>query len=174
MQFRLWMVMVTVAVSAGIMAELGQRRERLARIGAAHRERAAACFRRIPSLCKWGQTPRSIEAFYRREGPTVWLDYQMARYHGALAYPYENAADRTWLPLLLDLPPLDGLRNVRTLAQWGMEAALEATPFLGIFVLRLTLRAGAAKAVGVSFEHRKMKPLSKKRWCTSREAERGW
>ena len=76
MQFRLWMAMVAVAISAGILAEFGQRRERLARLGIAHRERADACFDRTGRICKLGETPTSIEAFYRRQGPTVWSDYQ--------------------------------------------------------------------------------------------------
>jgi hypothetical protein len=119
MQFRLWMIMLTVAVSAGVIAELSQRRERLARLARPHRERANACFARIPGICGMGETPKSIEAIFRGDGPTAWLDYQTGWYHGTLGFPYEEAARREWLPLLLDLPPLDSFRNVPCLRRVG-------------------------------------------------------
>jgi hypothetical protein len=144
-RFRLWMPMVTVAICAAVMAEIGQRRERLARLCIAHHERADACFDRTGRICKLGETPASIEAFYRRQGPTVWLHCEMGLFHLALAYRYDQAANRPWLPMLSELPPIGRFRDVRALAQWGLEALLEATPLFGIFMLLLTLRAATFK-----------------------------
>jgi hypothetical protein len=152
LRFQLWVVMVTVAVSAGVTAEFGQRRKRLARLCIAHHERADACFDRTGRICKFGETPASIEAFYRRQGPTVWSDFQTGLYHLALANEYGEAANRPWLPMLSDLPPLDGLRDIRALAEWGLEAFLEAGPLSGIFVLLVILRAGTPRAVRLSSE----------------------
>jgi hypothetical protein len=135
------MVMVAVAICAGVLAEFGLRRERLVRLCHAHHERADACFDRTGRICKLGQTPRSIDAFYRRQGPTVWLDYQTGLYHAALSYKYDEAANRPWLPMLSDLPPPDGITDIRALAEWGLEALLEATPLFGVGVLLLTVRA---------------------------------
>jgi hypothetical protein len=67
MQFRLWLVLVTVVVSAGMMAELGQRRERLARLCIVNRGRADACFDLTRRICDFGEISSDIEAFYRRQ-----------------------------------------------------------------------------------------------------------
>jgi hypothetical protein len=149
-RFRLWMAMVAVAIFAGVTAEMVQRPGRLARLCITHHERADAYFDRIGRICKFGETPASIEAFYRRQGPSAWRDYQAALYHLALAKECDEAANRTWLPLLAGLPPLDGFRNVRSPAEWGLEAVMEALPFFGIFALLLTFRAGTTKTVGLS------------------------
>jgi len=100
--------------------------------------------------CTFGETAQSIDAFYRRKGPKVWRDYQTSLYHSTLSYGYGKAADRTWLPMLSDLPPLGECRNLRALAEWGLEALLEATPLFGIIVLVLTFRAGTTKSVALS------------------------
>jgi hypothetical protein len=151
-RFRLWVAMVAVAIFAGVAAEMVQRRGRLARLCIAHHERADAYFDRIGRICKFGETPASIEAFYRSQGPSAWLDYQTARYHLTLANEYDEASNRPWLPLLAGLPPFDGFRDVRSLAEWGVEAAMEAMPFAGIFALLLTLRTGTRQTVGRFFE----------------------
>ena len=145
MRFRLWMAMVTVAVCAGVMAEIGQRRERLARLCSEYHERADACFDRSGRICKLGETPASIEASYRRQGPSEWLDYQKGLYHLNLANQYDQAANRPSLPMLPALPPIGRFMDTRTLAQWGLEALLEATPLFGILLLLLTLREANAK-----------------------------
>jgi hypothetical protein len=108
-------------------------------------ERADACFDRTGRICKLGETPASIEAFYRRQGPTVWLNYQKGLYYLTLANQYDQAANRPSLPMLFELPPIGRVRDIRTLAPWGLEALLEATPAFGIFLLVLTLRAATAK-----------------------------
>jgi hypothetical protein len=51
------------------------------------------------------------------------------------------------ISLLAGLPPFDGFRNVRSLAEWGVEAVVEAMPFVGIFALLLVLRAGTTRIV---------------------------
>jgi hypothetical protein len=152
MRFRLWMAMVAVAIFAGVTAEMVQRRARLARLCIAHHERADTYFDRIGRICKFGETPASIEASYRRQGPSAWLDYQTGLYHLTLANEYDQAANRPWLPLLAGLPPFDGFRNFRSLEEWGVEAVMEAMPFVGIFALLFTLRTGTTKIVGRSFE----------------------
>jgi hypothetical protein len=151
-RFRLWMAMVTVAVSGGVMAEIGQRRERLARLCIGYHERADACFDQTGRICKLGETPASIEAFYRRQGPTVWLDYQKGLYHLTLANQYDQAANRPWLPMLSELPPIGCFMDIRTLAQWGLEALLEATPLFGTLMLVLTLSAATATEASRSAE----------------------
>jgi len=85
--------MITVAVIAGVLAEFGQRRERLARLCIEQHERADACFDRTGRICKLGQTLQSIEAFYRRQGPTVWRVYQTGQCHLALYRLYDEAAN---------------------------------------------------------------------------------
>jgi hypothetical protein len=151
-RFRLWMVMVAVAIFAGVTAEMVERRGRLARLCFAHHERADAYFDRIGRICKFGETPASIEASYRRQGPSAWLDYQTGLYHLTLANAYDEAANRPRLPLLAGLPPWNGFQNIRSLAEWGAEAVMEAMPFVGIFALLLTIRAGTTKIVGRSVE----------------------
>jgi hypothetical protein len=100
------MAMVAVAIFAGVTAELVQRRGRLARLCVAHHERADAYFDRIGRICKFGETPASIEAFYRRQGPSAWLDYQAGLYHSALAYLYGEAANRPWLERVMNFSPV--------------------------------------------------------------------
>jgi hypothetical protein len=139
------MAMVAVAIFAGVTAEMVQRRGRLAELCVAHHERADACFDRIGRICKVGETTASIEAFYRRQGRSAWLDYQAGLYHGALAYQYHKAANRPWLPGLAGLPLVDGFWEVRSLAEWGQEALIEAMPLLGIFALLFAFRAGATE-----------------------------
>ena len=63
---------------------------------------------------------------------------QTGRYHLTLANEYDEAANRPWFPLLAGPPPFDGFRNVRFLAEWGVEAVMEAMPFVGMFALRTT------------------------------------
>ena len=147
-RFRLWMTMGVVAVFAGAMAEISLRRERLARLCVAHHERAEACFDRSGRICKQGETPQSIEAFYRRQRPAIWADYRTGLHHLALADQYERAANRPGLPRLWDFPPLDEFRDVRSLADWGLEAVMEAVPLFGILVLLLTIRTATAKTGG--------------------------
>jgi hypothetical protein len=151
-RFRLWMAMAGVAIFAGVTAELVQRRGRLVRLCIAHHERADAYLDQIGRVCKFGETTASIDAFYRRQGPSAWLSYQAAVYHLTLAGEYERAANRTWLPLLDGLPPIGGLRDVRSIAEWGREAAMEAFPLFGVVALLLSLRAGITKTVGRSLE----------------------
>jgi hypothetical protein len=151
-RFRLWIAMVAVAIFAGVTAEMGQRRGPLVRLCIAHYKQADAYFDRIGRICKFGETAASIEALYRRQGPSAWLDHKAASYHLALASKYDEAANRTWLPLLAGTPPIDALRNVRSLAEWGMEAVMEATPLFGTLALLLTLRAGTTKTVVLSIE----------------------
>ena len=134
--------MIAVAIFAGVTAEIVQRRGRLARLSIAHHEQADAYFDRVGRVCKFGETPASIEAFYRCQGPSAWLDYQTGLYHAALASEYYEAANRPWLPLLASLPPFDGFRNIGSLAEWGAEAVMEAMPFVGMFALLIVLRAG--------------------------------
>jgi hypothetical protein len=117
MQFRLWMVMLAVMVTACAMAEFGQRRARLARLCIARHERADKCFDRAGRICKFGETPGSIEAFYRRQGPAVWLDYQTGLFHSALSWQYDKAANRPWFPVLSELPPLNDFSESRALAE---------------------------------------------------------
>jgi hypothetical protein len=120
-RLRLRVAIVAVAILAGVTAEMSHRRGRLARLCIAHHELADACFDRIGRICKLGETPASIEAFYRRQGPSAWLDYQTGLYHSALADQYEKAANRPWFPLLAGPPPLDVIRDVRSLAEWGWK-----------------------------------------------------
>jgi hypothetical protein len=136
--------MVGIAIFACVTAEMVQRRERLARCCIAHHERADAYLDRVGRVCKLGQTPASIEAFYRRQGPLAWRDYQAALHHLALANEFSEAANRTWLPGLVGFPPLDGFRDVGSIVEWGLEAMMEAMLFLGIFAVLLTIRAGTA------------------------------
>jgi hypothetical protein len=42
--------------------------------------------------------------------------------------------------------------HVRSLAEWGVEAVMEAMPFVGIFALLLMLRAGTTRIVDRCFE----------------------
>jgi hypothetical protein len=56
---------------------------------------------------------RSIEAFYGRQGPVVWLDYQTGLFHSAFSWQCDRAANRPWFPTLSELPPL----NATTLAR---------------------------------------------------------
>jgi len=140
-RLRLWVAMVTVAISAGVMAEIGQRRGRLARLSTAHLESANACFDRIGRICKDGETPQSMEAFYRKQGVVAWQDYQTAEHHLRLYHHFWEAADRRWLPMLSPLPPLVALRETQTIAEWAVEALLELTPLLCVGVLLLTLRS---------------------------------
>jgi hypothetical protein len=147
MRFRLWMLMVTVAVSAGSMAELEQRRERLARLSMAHYDRAQACFDRSGRICGFGETPQSIEAFYRRQGPTVWRDYQTGLNHLALCRQYDDAANRRWVPMLAGTPTCYRSADVRSVAEWGLEALLETIPFWGVVAVIVIVRAGANRNV---------------------------
>ncbi len=142
------MVMVTVAVSAIVTAELVKRRERLARLCEAHHQQAFDCLGENKLACKFGETTQSIEAFYRQMGPNAWRDYQTSVYHSNLSRQYDEAANRPWFPTLAHLPPLDGFRRCESLAEWSLEALLEATPFFGVVVMLLTIRAGIAKAKG--------------------------
>ena len=71
--------MVAVAIIAVVTDEMGQRRGRLSRLGVAHYERADAYLDQLGRIGKFGETPASIEAFYRRQGPSPWLDYQDGR-----------------------------------------------------------------------------------------------
>jgi hypothetical protein len=151
-RLRLWVAMVAVAIFAGVTAEMSNRRQRLWRLCITHHERADTYFDRVGRICKFGETPASIEAFYRRQGPLAWRDYQTGLYHSALADHYDKAASRPWLPGLAGLPPVDGLRDVRSLAEWGLEAVMEAIPIFGFFALLFALRAGATKSVVPSFE----------------------
>jgi hypothetical protein len=137
--------MLAVAIFAGVTAEMVQRRGRLARLCVAHHERADGCFDRAGRICKDGETPASIEAFYRRQGPSAWPDYQAGLYHSALADQYDKAANRPWIPGLAGLPLVDGFWDVRSLAEWGLEAVMEALPFFGMFALLLASRAGATQ-----------------------------
>jgi len=139
------MLMVTVAVLAGVMAELGQRRQRLVRLCIAHHEQAFVCLDGIV-ICKFGETRQSIDAFYRRQGPKAWRDYQTSLLHSALSRDYGDAAGRPWFPALAGLPPSGGVRNNEALAEWGLEAILEATPLFGTFVLFLTFRTGIPRS----------------------------
>jgi hypothetical protein len=133
MRFRVWMIMVVVAVSAGMMAEMRQRPERLSQLCRAHRDIA---YRNGASHCGHGlKIPRSIE------------EDQMASYHWYLADEYEKAANQPWFPLFLVLPPFDGFRDIGALAEWGLETALQAVPFFGILVLILIIRSETMKSV---------------------------
>lgn len=147
LRFRLWMAMVTVAIAAVVMAEVGRRRERLARFCIASHERADACFDRTGRICKLGETPASVAAFYRRQGPTIWADYQAGLRHLALADVYDKAANRPWFPMLTGLPPSDGFADIPAIAEWGREALLEAISQCGAFVLTLIVLAGALRRV---------------------------
>ena len=148
-RFRLWMVMAAVTVLAGVMAELSQRRARLYRLGFAHHERASALLERAGAgwVCDYSQTHEAIEAAFRRQGPSDYLDYQMGRYHLSLMHPYFKAANRQWFPVLSERPVLDGVSDSRAVAEWGLEAILEAAPVFGIGTLLLIVRAATRKAV---------------------------
>ncbi len=149
-RFQLWMFMIAVAVSAGLMVEVRQRQERFIQLCEAHHRRADACFDRAGRICTFGETPQSIEAFYRGRGPTLWSDYKMGLYHCDLAYKYEKASCRPWLPMLPDPPPPNGFSDLRALAWWGLETLLAAAPWILIYVLLLTLRVRMRKAEGWS------------------------
>jgi hypothetical protein len=151
-RFRLQMAMVVVAACAGVMAEMGQRSERLVRLSIAHHEKADARFDRTGRICKLGQTPASIEASYRRQGPMVWREYQAGTYHLAFANMYGQAANRPWLSLLITIPPIGGLNEIPALAEWAREALLEATPLSGLAVLLLILVARTLRAPRSSSE----------------------
>ncbi len=138
--------MVTVAVSASVTAELVKRRERLARLCDAHYQQAFDCLGENKIVCKFGETTQSIEALYRRMGPNAWRDYQTSVFHSKLSSQYLDAANRPWFPTLAHLPPLDGFGRCEPLAEWGLEALLEATPFFGVLVMLLTVRAEVAKS----------------------------
>jgi hypothetical protein len=140
LRFRLWVMLVTVALCAGVMAEVSQRRARLARLCVAHHEQADACFDRIGRVCKLGETPASIEASYRRQGPQALRGYQVALRHLVLAKEYEEAANRRWLPVLSHLPPLHGFRDIRGLTEWGLEALLEFGPLVALGLLFQIIR----------------------------------
>jgi hypothetical protein len=135
------MLMVAVAVSAGVVAEVGQRRQRLVRLCIEQRSRADACFDEIGRICKNGESAASIEAYYRRQGPSAELGYHAALYHLALANEYDKAANRRYLPMLADLSPLHDVRDIRSLAEWGLEGLAELTPLFGIGVVLLVVRS---------------------------------
>ncbi len=137
--------MVAVAIFAGVMAEIGQRRDRLVRLSIAHRERMDACLDRAGRICKSGATPASIEASYRRRGPAVWLDYQKVLFHTTLSDQYNQAACRPLFPMLSEFPPIDRYRDFDALARWALEVLLEAIPLIGFFMLVLTIRAAIVK-----------------------------
>jgi hypothetical protein len=144
-RLRLWLVMVTVAVTAIVTAELVRRRERLAHLCVAHHEQASDCLGENKIVCKFGETTESIEALYRRLGPNAWCDYQASVFHSKLANQYDEAANRWWFPMLAHLPPLDGFTRREALAEWRLEALLETTPLFGMLVMMLTVREEIAK-----------------------------
>lgn len=150
LRFRLRAAMVVVAIVAALMAEIVQRRERLARLSMAQYERAYACSARLYRPCSLSATPGDIEAYYRKIGPPEWLDYQTAVFHVALASEYDKAANRPWFPMLADLPPSNGFREIPSLAEWGLEALLEATPIFGVFVLVLFTRSANLRRAALS------------------------
>jgi hypothetical protein len=140
LRLRLWVVMVMVAVCAGVSAEMSQRRERLARLCVAQHQRADVCFHRIGPVCKLGETSASIEASYRRKGPSALQVYRAALNHLALAREYDVAANRRWLAMLSYPPPLHGFSDIRSLAEWGLEALAEFAPLLAVGILFPVLR----------------------------------
>jgi hypothetical protein len=123
------------------MAEGSQRRQRLVRLCIEQYSRADACFDRIGRICKDGETAASIEAHYRRQGQSAALDFRAALYHLALAKEYDEAANRRCLPMLAGLSPLHDVRDIRSLAGWGLEGLAELTPLFGIGVVLLILRS---------------------------------
>lgn len=117
---RLWMVTLTVALSALVMAEFRQRRERLTRVCIAEHERLDACLDRSGPVCKLGETPQSIDASYRKRGLAVWRDYQRALFHMALIERYDSAY-RRWVPMLSGFPPVNEFADTRSLAEWCLR-----------------------------------------------------
>jgi hypothetical protein len=141
---KLWTIMVLVAVAGCAMAELSQRRMRLARLFVALHDRADAYVERAGGyVCKLGETPQSIEASYRRRGPEALGDYRTAAYLFELAAIYDRAANRQWVPMLGALPPAGGLRHLGALAEWVMEALIESTPLFAIAIGLVALRRGS-------------------------------
>jgi hypothetical protein len=132
-RFRVWMIMAVVALSAGALAEMRQRRERLGRLYLAHLDIA---HRHGWVRCGHGASvPRSIE------------DDRKIEYHLDLANVYQNARNRRWLLLSLVLPPPSGFRDAAGLAEWGLEAMLEAIPLSGVPVVLLILHAASTTPV---------------------------
>jgi hypothetical protein len=146
LRLRLWLVMVTVALFAGLMAEARRRQERFFRLCLSYHQRADACLDRCGRICKSGETPQSIEASCLRRGPTALADYKTGLYYAELADKYKEASYRPWLPVLFDPPPPNGFRDVPALAWWGLEIIVTAAPWMVILVLVLTFRARIKKA----------------------------
>jgi hypothetical protein len=156
-RLRLWLFMIAVAVSAGLMAETRRRQERFFRLGLAHHQRADDCFDRCGRICKSGETPQSSQAYYRGLGPTAMADYKSGLYYRDLADKYQRASYRPWLPVLPDPPPPNGFRDVPNLAWWALETIVTAAPWMVAFVLALTFRASIKKP----------NPFVHKRWLMS-------
>jgi hypothetical protein len=142
------MLMVAVAIFAGLMAEIRQRPARFARLSMMHYDRANARLDQVGRLCKVGQTPRSIDDFYARQGPAAWRDWQTAKYHFGLAARYAEASNEPWLPVLPDLPPPGNPRDVGATAQWANETFSALVTWIGLVGLILTFHLAVGRTRG--------------------------